>query len=276
MHVALRLSLVLMLVLALVAAGGCARPRYRVKERVAISGPEIVRGTDASVDVENWNGSVKVLVRPNFKRASVTAKLRRTGSDSPPRKQLRGLSTVTAESVVEGGQPVLRVRSTSTIEDPAEAEANLIICLPECSGARVRNAGGTVDLRHIDGPINVENGSGTRPGGRVEVRTGYPVHDPIHIMTSKGIVLLQISPESQGQIEMTAENGQAAIYAEGGKVASNTATYDRWSGTLNDGSNPIVLHSRNGTVWTRIVHNAAEYKPPRWPRGKITSIQPPR
>lgn len=261
--------------LGLLASGGCAGGR-RVRSSVPISGPELVDGSRPMIDVSNWNGSVRILAKENYDKASVTAKLYRASRKDVSRSGLSDATTVTAESLVENGRPVLRIRSSTTLPNPDRARARLIICVPDCDGVKVRNAGGIVELRHVAGAIDVQNGVGSGPGGRIELWTAKPMTEPVTLTTNGGIVLYQIAPRSTGRFDMTAVNGQAAMEAYGGDVRAQTTTYDRFVGTLNGGENPVTLTSRNGSVWARVIENAGEYKPPRWPRGKITSIQPPR
>jgi hypothetical protein len=61
-----------------------------------------------------------------------------------------------------------------------------------------------------------------------------------------------------------------------GRVKWEKSGYDHWIGTLNDGTNPVVLRSQRGTVWARIIENAGSYRPARWPVGKVFSVEPPR
>ncbi len=264
---------VALLLVILVLAGGCGM--RRVKLSVPISGPPVTRESQPVLDLSNWNGRVKVVVQDRFDDAEIVAKVWRTSRKSPKRGAVRDATSVTAESVVEGGRNVLRVRASTSLDDPSQAYSRLKVRLPSCGGVIVRNAGGTVELRHVAGSINVENGSGSLPGGRVELYTAAPMTEPVTITTSSGTVLYQVGPNSTGRFELTADGGQAAFTALVGKVTFEHSGQDHWVGTLNDGTNPVVLRSHKGTVWAKVIENAGEYKPPRWPVGKVISVEPP-
>ncbi|MFM9996736.1 MAG: hypothetical protein ACKVU4_13165 [Phycisphaerales bacterium] len=267
---------ILLVALACLGAvlGGC---RFAKKLDVAIVGPELGRGAAPLIDVSNWNGSVNIVVSNKFRRADVRAKVRRTAGRSPGRGDLAEASAVTAESATEGGKPVLRVRSTTRIADPALGRAELLIRLPDCSGATVRNAGGVVSLRGVGGPIIVENGFNNGPGGRVELRTEQALTEPVTITTTEGTVYYQVGPTSSGRFELTAEGGQAAFEARVGDVKAQLVEHERFVGTLNGGANPVILRSGRGVVFARVIEDPRGYKPSRRTSGlMLFRGEPPR
>ncbi len=240
---------------------GC---RLGSKVDVAVTGAAVEPGTPTAVDVNNWNGSVRVLTGSRYKQAEVRAKVRRTQSGSPGRRDIAKASSITAETTVSDGRAILVVRSTTTLADPQEGKAELTICLPACAGVLVRNAGGIVDLRGVGGAVTVENGFNGGPGGRVELRTDEPMTQPVALVTSDGPVHYQVGPSSTGRFDLQADDGMVEFLAKGGSVRTEVVDPDRWIGTLNDGENPVVLRSGRGTVGAMVIPDARAYRPSRW------------
>lgn len=263
------------LVWTLACAGGCG---WRAKKvDVTMTGPELGRDSRPMVDVSNWNGSVEVIVSSRFKRADVRAKVRRASGADVGRRELARESAVTAQSTTEGGRPVLRVRSTTSIPDPTQGRAELLIRLPACAGAVVRNSGGLVELRGVGGPITVENGVNNGPGGRVEIRTSEPLTDPVTVTTSEGTIYFQVGPNSAGRFDLLAEGGEAALDAQRGVIKFESYAKDRFVATLNGGENPVTLRSGRGVVYARVIDDARDVKPSRRTAGFMyLRGEPPR
>lgn len=249
----------LLVLLALtVLIGGC---RGASRMEVPINGPEL--GANPAVDVRNFNGSVRILVDRRFSTPSVRAVVRPLHPDAPRGEDLEASCMVVAESVVQDGRPILRVLGETTLADPDQAAADIVIRLPDCGGVNVQNAGGLVELRGIAGAVTVENGTGNRPGGRIELRTGRPMTDPVLLSTTTGPVHFQAVPASAGRFDLTAAAGRAEFDCRGGAVFTDLVTPSRVVATLNSGANPIVLRSGSGPVRARIIENAATSVPPR-------------
>lgn len=266
------LNLTVMLV-AVALLGGC---HVAKKVSVPIEGPELRAGAAPIVDVTNWNGSVQIWVSSKYSRVKVGAKIRRVSRQAPNRWASADQAEITAVTAQRDGRSYLTVRSGTKAKDPALSRAEVVIRLPDCGGVTVRNSGGLVELRGVAGPIQVENGQGNTRGGRVELRTGEPLTDPVTITTTEGTVYYQVDADSSGRFELTAENGQAAFDARTGAIKFESADGSRFKCTLNDGTNPVILRSLRGTVFARVIENARTYRPSRWTKSAFWRTEPPR
>jgi hypothetical protein len=251
------LGMFLTLLATVVLAGCSGASRFDV----GIKGPVLGADSRPAVDVHNWNGSVRVIVEPGRKQASVWAKVRPVGKDSPTGSDLADACLIAAESVQQEGHMILRVVSESKLADPDQSAADLVIRLPSCGGVYLRNAGGPVVLRGVGGAVSVENGTGNRPGGRIELRTNVAITDPVTLMTTDGNVHFQAPPNSTGRFDLTTDNGRAALFAHAGVIKTETVTPSRFVGTLNGGGNLIQLRSGRGRVEAYILDDAGFYRP---------------
>jgi hypothetical protein len=149
---------------------------------------------------------------------------------------------------------------------------DLTIRVAKADGIVVHNAGGPVELVRVGGAIHVENGSGGRPGGDVQVRTGDAMTKPSTLTTTSGTVLYQVGPGSTGTFNLMTDKGDVQFSSRLGEVSGVIPEPTRWRGVLNDGTNPVVLHSGDGLVRVHVIENAATYGPelwdgwPKWPK----------
>jgi hypothetical protein len=128
----------------------------------------------------------------------------------------------------------------------------------------VRSAGGPVEVRGaVSGPIDIENGAGNRYGGLVIFRTSEVLHDPVSITTTAGKVHFQAPPGTSGQFDVTAEGGEAVMFALAGSLNVTSATADHFVGTLNKGENPVTIRTGEGRAEVYIIENAGSYRPRR-------------
>lgn len=259
MHVGVPVRWLLVLALT-VALAGC---RGASKLDVPIDGPAIEAGLNPAIDVRNFHGSVRILVDRRFSVPSVQATLKPAHPEAPRGDDLSAVCFIAAETVLQDGRAILRVLSETTLADPGHATADILVRVPDCGGVLVHNAGGLVELRGVAGAVTVENGTGNRSGGRVELRTGHPLNAPVRLSTTTGAVHLQVVPASRGKFDLTAAAGRAEFDVRGGEVATEVVLPDRIIATLNGGTNPVVLRSGSGPVRARIIENAATSIPPR-------------
>lgn len=251
--------LVLVMLLALVVGGGgCAR---RAKIDVPVTGLALQPEYPTLVEVDNFKGSVRVIVDPS-KPPAVWADIRASGKDAPRRKgEIARLATVKAVSSIEDGQRMLSVVSAREPGD-VNVAVDVTVRIARSAGTSVRNSGGVVELTRVAGPVHVENGIGGQAGGDIRVWTGAAMTHPAHLRTTRGSVLYQIGPGSAGIFDLRSEKAQADFMARVGRVDRVTASRDRWQGVLNDGRNAVVLHGP-GMVRVSVIVNAGTYAPAR-------------
>jgi hypothetical protein len=270
----------LLLVLSLLITGAAGMGGCRIAKRVTakIQGPELRKGARPIVDVSNWNGSVQIWVSSKYSRAKVGANIRRARRWSAPNRwaAAREAEITAVSEQRDDGRYYLTVSSETEGKDPLLSRAEVVVRLPDCGGVTVRNSGGLVELRGVAGPINVENGQGDRRGGRVELRTGEAMTEPVTIITTEGTVYYQVDQDSTGQFELTAEGGEAAFDARVGHVQFGNYETSRITATLNRGTNPVILRSMRGSVVARMIENARTYRPSRWTGLPFWRTEPPR
>jgi len=245
------------------------------KAMVPIEGPRLGPEYGTRVEVENWRGPVTVVANRRAAGATVRAWTRKdkeaareAGVPAPKTAELRGLVSVKAVSGFEGGKPVLRVTSRPTDRPTPGAYTQLEVEVPAVQGITVRTAGGDVFVDGVSGPVTVENGTGPRDGGDVQVRTGAAMTDPVSLSTTGGHVLYQVGPGSTGRFDLLSEKGVAEFTSLLGSVNGVRYERDRWRGVLDGGENAVVLHSARGDVVARVMQNAGTYGPEYW-RGDI-------
>lgn len=246
---------------AALGLGGCAG--RGVTMNVPIQGPALPADYPTTVDVTNWNGSVYVVADPGAKAPEVAAKVRRTSGGMKP-KELPGTVTVTAQSSISATERLLKVNSAPAGGSAAPVAVDLYVRVPKSDGVQVRNSGGPVELVRVGGAVQVENGAGGRPGGDVQIRTGDAMTKPASLMTSQGKVLYQVGPGSSGNFTLMTDKGDVQFASHLGDVKEVVPEPTRWRGILNNGSNPVVLHSGEGQVRVLVIENAATYGPELW------------
>lgn len=241
--------------------GGCSGP---VKQDIEVAGPGLSAAGRPALDITNRNGSVRVEVDPRLTQPVVQAKVRSASDSELKPKEAAEHVWVAAETVNEGGRQILRVLAEPKEGAPESPRIQLLIKIPPTSGVIVRNAGGPVELVGVGGPIEVENGIGGGPGGRIEVRTDEIMTYPVTLTTTDGAVFYQVPPASTGRFDILSEEGKARFVAEGGTVSDIQAAEDHWVGTLNRGDNPVILRSRSGYVRAMVRRDPIAYVPNRY------------
>lgn len=241
--------------------GGCSGP---AKQEVEVGGAGLSAASRPVLDVTNRNGSVRVEVDPLLSQPVVRAQISPGAGSELKAKEAAEHAWIAAETVNEGGREVVRILAEPKEGSPETPRIHLLVLTPPTSGVTVRNAGGAIELIGVAGPIEVENGIGGGPGGRVEVRTDEIMTWPVTLTTTEGPVFYQVPPESTGRFDISTESGKARFVAKGGSVGGVLAAEDRWVGTLNRGENPVTLRSGDGFVRAMVRRDPVAYVPNRY------------
>lgn len=249
----------IVLLAALVGCKGVSR------KSIEVTGVESTPGQVVAVDVTNFNGNVTIVADETQQTPRVRAKVR------AKRGLFRRFATqeqmnavwIGAELVAQEGGTVLRVLARPDPEVPGseKVKVHLRVDVPACNGVLVRNAGGVVEVRHVDGAIQVDNGSAGATGGRIDVRTARSLDAPIALTTSEGSVFLQTGPESAGELDVGSDDGRAIVRAHLGDLNGVLVTNRRWQGVLNGGTNPILLKTGKGDARLLVLENADTHIP---------------
>jgi len=222
-------------------------------DHLEIQGEEITGDRRTAVDVENLNGSVTILVSDRYKKASVYARANwRAGMSDEEWEDVGNERWVVAEHVIEGENSVLRVLSQAAPDMDPPVRTEIKILMPACDGVFVRNAGGYVTVVGAGGAHTIASGFELGSGGHIEVRTSRAISDPISLRTSSGAVNLVLAPNSGGLIDVQTDDGRVAFGSKYGRLTNVRVEEERWTGTWNGQSNPIVLRTLDGDARLRV------------------------
>jgi hypothetical protein len=239
--------------------GGCSRS---VGVHVPVSGVELPADRGTTVDVTNFNGSVQVIADPNVKAPYVTARVRSLKRVDWHEGDLANSVQVKAVASVSAAGRVLKVDCAPANDPPRDVAVELTIKAPIVSSTTVHNAGGSVDVVRVSGPVYVDN-SGA--GGDIQLRTGAAMIDSATLTTTNGKVIYQVGPGSSGRFDLSCDNGPSPEFAAKlGEVANVRPEWHSYRCTLNSGTNPVILRSGAGRVHAAVMADAGEYGPELW------------
>lgn len=216
-------------------------------------------GLATALDIENESGDIIVRVIPNLTGPRVEATVRWRDGESV---DLRGLPPGRVDVAIAEDAPgfgVLVVRSRLNEGLPEGATTLLVVEVPACFGVAVRNSGGAVVLNGVSGAITVENGVLNRPGGRIEVRAGDPLVDPVALVTTEGRVTLLMPPGGRAALDLASEDADAIFNADSGSVEGARITHNTYTGTWNGGTNTVMLRTGSGRVRVQVEENPTGY-----------------
>jgi len=233
--------------------------------KVHIEGIKVPREYAVSVEVTNIRGDVQVYASDRIKEPEVRARARSLDSKGPETfSDLAKTITVRAVTSEEGGRRMFRVTGNLAGDASSPIAVDLQIRIPKANGVRVVNSGGNVELVGVSGAISVENGGPGKGGGSVEVRTGMAMTQAVTLSTTEGGVLYQVGRGSTGDLDLRATGGMPQVDAKIGTLGAISYQADRLRGTLDDGKNPIRLHTDKGDVRMLVLENAGEYGKEYW------------
>lgn len=232
-------------------AAGCSGEN---QAGVTIVGADGAKSGALALHIENALGETLVEVDPRLSGPSVEVFVIDPSTGALIESAPKAAGWVGAEQTEIDGKPTLRVLSLH--QEGQETRPIFIrIRAPEVRGAYVRAVGGPVRLLGVDGPINVETEASAglrRPGGAsIHVRLNGPLDTPVSLVSDDGDVRLELPGSSRGQVEVTALRRVIELGGHGASVSGAKTSGDKWSGTLNGGSNPVVLRSRAGQAVVR-------------------------
>lgn len=251
-----RLALLLTTLATLALLSGCQN-LGGLHRNVPIAG--LVAGIDPAaplaVDVQNRKGTVRVVAEPRLKQPRVRA-IRVAPADERTRRDKRAApapgpvdSVAAAQIITVDGRSVLRVLADQPFENYADWATQIEIRVPRCSGVRVRNTDGPVELVNVEGAIDVDNGAGNGPGGHITLRTDRPLSDPVLLVTPRGDIRAVLGHASALAIDAQTQYGSVNVDARRQTVDDALAQRLRWQGRVNHGDAPARLSTGNGSIW---------------------------
>jgi hypothetical protein len=247
-------------VTALGGAGGCA---YKRSIDVSVKEPAEGWPERSALDVQNFHGSVRIIVDPSLERIVPTAVAgaRQPWSEGIQWRPAEAVSVVMDVERQPGGN-VLKVRTGAMWPNPEEVWVDLTIRVPACSGVTIWNRGGLVELVGVSGAVQVENGPVELPDGSlgssngdILLRTDQAMLEPVALVTSRGSVLYQVGPNSAGMFELIAEGGKEEFHSP--LLRPDRMEHDGRTlrASVNRGTNHVLLRSDDGWVRAEIIED---------------------
>lgn len=233
--------------------GGCSVVPSDHRVWVDMTGAPARADRPMAVDIDNRNGSVTLVVDPTLKKPYIEAAVIQPGKTTfavPPNAKVR--SWYTADLKVRGGKPILRVASVRDAATQEATQIHLKVFTPSADGVRIRNSGGTVEVRNATGDFVIENGPVTGVGGDIRVLSTQRLAGNCDFATTKGDIELNISPNSAGRFEVTSVKGAAEFATRGASVLDVHQTASSWTGTLNQGTNLVRVRTAEGRAQVNV------------------------
>lgn len=271
-----RVILPLALLIPLLGLAAC---QQTPKTKVDVTGLPVRPDLAIDVEVTNWNGTVTVIANPRYKQPQVLSRVRRLSKDAPRATEIREAVKVEANTAIEAGRRVLRVKGepTGTATDK-QAASDLIVRVARAEDVRISNVGGEVYVVGWSGGLNVVNGPGGRPGGNIQVRTQAGITSDVNLVTSGGKIIYKSGPGTTGQFDLSGGPGDrtAEFEARFGRVTdSKPDPFGRtYRGVVNAGANTVVLRSDKGLVRAELIENAGTAGPDEWDGWPNTATGP--
>lgn len=207
--------------------------------------------TVIAVDVETFNGDVRVIADP--RATSTTVTIEREGTHGFMRfgDSKSSLDHIEATAQLLPGDlgPTLRVRVTTTDPEPFFQRGHVRIVAPLIEGVRVRTQHAFVLVKGVEGAIDIESS-----GGDVRVMTDQPLVEDVVVVNREGAIDYRVTGASKGAFDVETVGGVVKVRATEGAWSWTGATGTRKvTASLNEGANPVILRTVDGDIRVAIV-----------------------
>ncbi len=244
-----RISTTIIALVIFFCAAGCTS-RSALDDRIVlnIAGP-------VAVEVESFNGDVKVLVDDRLDHATVRVK--RVADygwtrEKTARKSLDEIDySVELVSGPEG--PVLRVKTWTSHPEPHYQRAHVTIRLPGVNRLQVTTNRGRVVAVDTRGETEI-----TTVRGSIRFMTTRPITKAVTLHSARGDIDFRVRGESVGLITAESSDGDVDQHVRYGNVRVTEDLDRRKTIILNDGTNPIRLTTDEGNVRIAVVANPTD------------------
>ncbi|UCD74091.1 MAG: DUF4097 family beta strand repeat protein [Phycisphaerales bacterium] len=243
------LAVAFLAVLALIL-GGCSTQKLKDEPIV------LDLAAPVAVDVQSFNGDVFIEAGSDFEVATVQV-VRRAKHGymryEEAEASLEQISYTVGLAPGELGQ-ILQVRTATEALEPHFQEADVYITLPEVDGVFVRTTNGRVEVRGVEGRIDVAT-----TNSDIRILSNRPLRRPVTAVNRNGDILYRVRAESTGEFDCETVNGQVVTHVEYGDfLVAPTNDQDTVRANLNNGSNRIVLRTVDGDIVVSVVENPEE------------------
>ena len=268
-----------MLLLGLVVAclGACSGPNH--PERVAnttsgavkarLSG--IARKQDNLVQyrsrgpidviVDSFGGDVVVIADPAFE--ATTIQLIREAHHGylrgfEPQESLKFLSWNSRLDPGPGPVETLSVETAYNGPEPWYMRAHLRIQTPQLDRVKIKTAQGRVYVRNNTGPVDIETNL-----GNVVIATSHPIQDAVRVLVSEGDVDYRVPRGSSGIFDVAVVDGDIEMRITEGRMRFNDGDNgeSRLNATLDEGVNPVLIRTTEGTIRLAVVESPLSFGP---------------
>jgi len=238
--------------------GGC-NTTHKVKP--VMSAPADGWIAPTALDIENFHGSITIVVDPTVTELKTVAKVHASiWIDDVVRKQAQDSVKIRTRTVDQDGRAVCNIRTSTRWGDPKQVWVDLSLTMPRCDGVRIFNRGGAVTLVGVAGAVQVDNGEFAGSSGPIELRTDAVMIDPVVLATNHGNVIYQVGPGSTGAYTLDSENGSesfdSSVLLRPEAVHSNGSVT---TATVGDAENSVLLRSSKGNVSVIYMNDAQKY-----------------
>lgn len=243
---------------ATVVMPGCHTAK---KQKADIVAPVDGWAAPSAIDIENFNGTVTVIVDPLVKEVTPTFKTRASiWIVDAIRKQAIESIKIRTKTIDQDGRAVFSIRTSTKWVDPTQVWVDMTLRMPRCDGVRIFNRGGHVRLSGVTGAIQIDNGEYAGSEGGIEVRTDLDITDPVALVTNNGNVVYQVGAGSTGEFTLDAEGGSEAFNSNIISPAMVHTNGTITTASVGDASNAVLLKTSKGDATVIYMNEPMEYK----------------
>ena len=222
---------------AITSTTGCSTRAKPDLQPLELVGP-------VSVRVESFAGDVTI--RTSAEPARVTVDREALHATNRSTDAVTALETIQWTTDIDQGErgPQLVVRVTSSSKESHLLRGHVTVQVPTIDGIFVRTRRGDVLIDETTGPVDVRTSDGW-----IELLSNQPLRDPISLFTNDGDVNVRLAPGTCGTLDLHADHGISQVRVKSGQlVVRGHSSEELFNGILNDGKNPIIIRTTDGSI----------------------------
>lgn len=254
-----------------IALAGCRHAAVRENRdhrrfifRVPYSGVEITPAMTVGFDIENRNGSVTVVVDPQYKVTSVEARPRNTVVLLPrDRRRATKMRWATVEQeIVDDNRVVMRITADPLAEGQVETAVDIVVRTPVSHGVTIRTDNGRAHVIGGTGAIAIDSGFAGGKGGAITVRTTDPGVGPVFLRASRGDITYYTDQSLSAAFELTTADGTTTFFAPVGRPTNVEPGERSYRGQLNGGTEDVRMTTERGNVRFYVTSDPMQFSNP--------------
>jgi len=237
------------LILAALVFTGCTSRTVRDDAvMLDIAGP-------VAVEVESFNGDVNVYVDEKLEQAEVQIVRESNFGIGRSGEAVDALDDIHYTAQVESGPsgPVLRVRTWTDWPEPYLQAAHVTINLPGVNELSVHTTRGRVYAVDVQGPVDISTTEGD-----VRLMTNWAMLEPVTIRNDRGDIDYRVRGESTAMVTAETTDGRVLHDCRYSRLRIREHTDRRLVVQINEGQNPVDLHTVEGDIRVAVINNPTE------------------